>query len=40
MQKNDFEVQKTALKYTDSGRKRTKKNIKNPQKITKTKIES
>lgn len=37
MQKNDFEVQKTALKYADSGRKRTKKNIKNPQKQQKEK---
>ena len=39
-QKNDLKVRKKTLKYAESGRKRTEKNIKNPKKITKRKIES
>lgn len=36
-QKNDLKVQKTTLKYAESGRKRTEKNIKNPKKNNKKK---
>ena len=36
-QKNDFKARKTTLKYTDSGRERIEKNIKNPKKQQKEK---